>query len=75
MCGICGSVNWEASDVDAVRAMSSAMVHRGPNANGLAIRGPAILAHRRLSIIDLSDDANQPMADKSLSAQSLKALE
>jgi asparagine synthase (glutamine-hydrolysing) len=65
MCGICGSVNWEASDVDAVRAMSSAMVHRGPNANGLAIRGPAILAHRRLSIIDLSDDANQPMADKS----------
>ena len=65
MCGICGSVNWEGPDVDAVRAMSSAMVHRGPNAAGLASRKPAVLAHRRLSIIDLSDDANQPMADKS----------
>lgn len=65
MCGICGSVNWNGSDVDAVCAMSSAMIHRGPNADGLAVRTPAILAHRRLSIIDLSDDANQPMADKS----------
>ncbi|WP_447984320.1 asparagine synthase (glutamine-hydrolyzing) [Nitrospira sp. Nam74] len=65
MCGICGVVNWEGSDVDAVLAMSSAMVHRGPNAHGLAIRTPAVLAHRRLSIIDLTDDANQPMADQS----------
>lgn len=65
MCGICGSVNWGGLDADAVRAMSSAMVHRGPNADGLAIRRPAVLAHRRLSIIDLSDDANQPMTDKS----------
>jgi asparagine synthase (glutamine-hydrolysing) len=29
------------------------------------MRGPAVLGHRRLSIIDLSDDANQPMADQS----------
>jgi asparagine synthase (glutamine-hydrolysing) len=65
MCGICGSVNWERLDTDAVRAMSQAMVHRGPNADGLAIRRPAVLGHRRLSIIDLSGDANQPMADKS----------
>src|SRR5690349_363499 len=65
MCGICGVVNWEGPDMDAVRAMSSAMVHRGPNADGLIIRTPAVLAHRRLSIIDLSDEANQPMMDES----------
>lgn len=65
MCGICGSVNWNGSDADAVSAMSRAMIHRGPNADGLVVRKPAVLAHRRLSIIDLSDDANQPMADKS----------
>ena len=65
MCGICGIVDWEGPDAEAVRAMSRALVHRGPNAGGLAIRKPAVLAHRRLSIIDLSDDANQPMADKS----------
>ena len=65
MCGICGIVDWEGPDVEAVRAMSLAMVHRGPNAGGLAVREPAVLGHRRLSIIDLSDDANQPMVDKS----------
>jgi asparagine synthase (glutamine-hydrolysing) len=65
MCGICGSINWEGPDTAAVRAMSQAMAHRGPNADGLSVRRPAVLAHRRLSIIDLSDDANQPMADKS----------
>ena len=66
MCGICGVVNWEGPpDAEPVRAMSSTMVHRGPNADGLIIRPPAILAHRRLSIIDLSDGANQPMVDDS----------
>ncbi len=66
MCGICGVVNWEGTpDAEPVRAMSSTMVHRGPNADGLIIRPPAILAHRRLSIIDLSDGANQPMVDDS----------
>src|SRR5678815_444697 len=66
MCGICGVVNWEGPpDAEPVRAMSSTMVHRGPNADVLIIRPPAILAHRRLSIIDLSDGANQPMVDDS----------
>src|SRR4051794_20896716 len=65
MCGICGVVDWERADVEAVRAMSYAMAHRGPNADGLTVKGPAVLGHRRLSIIDLSDDANQPMADTS----------
>lgn len=65
MCGICGVVDWDGPDAEAVQAMSRAMVHRGPNADGLAIKGPAVLAHRRLSIIDLSNDANQPMVDNS----------
>ncbi|EME69318.1 asparagine synthase, glutamine-hydrolyzing [Paramagnetospirillum caucaseum] len=41
--------------------MSRALAHRGPDADGLARRGPAVLAHRRLSIIDTGSAANQPM--------------
>ncbi|HIC44501.1 MAG TPA: asparagine synthase (glutamine-hydrolyzing), partial [Sulfurimonas sp.] len=41
------------------------LVHRGPDAEGIFIKGPIGLAHRRLSIIDLSEAANQPMPDES----------
>jgi asparagine synthase (glutamine-hydrolysing) len=49
--------------------MSSALVHRGPDANGTWISKPnyrgwgALLAHRRLSILDLSPAGAQPMVD------------
>lgn len=39
------------------------LAHRGPDHEGIATRGAAVLGHRRLAIIDLSPDANQPMAD------------
>lgn len=41
--------------------MSDAISHRGPDAEGFFIDGEFGLAHRRLSIIDLSTAANQPM--------------
>ena len=49
--------------------MASAMAHRGPNCEGLWESRPddggfgCMLAHRRLSILDLSNGANQPMTD------------
>ena len=43
--------------------MNNRMIHRGPDAGAVMVRGPVALGHRRLSILDLSSAANQPMAD------------
>jgi asparagine synthase (glutamine-hydrolysing) len=45
--------------------MVGAMRHRGPDAEGFWEEFPLAFAHRRLSIIDLSEGANQPMQDPS----------
>lgn len=45
--------------------MTQAQRHRGPDAEGHFIDACAALGHRRLSIIDLSADGNQPMWDAS----------
>ncbi len=45
--------------------MTRCLAHRGPDAEGFFTEGEAALGHRRLSIIDLSDAANQPMEDVS----------
>ena len=44
--------------------MTNVLKHRGPNASGYwsSERDNIYLGHRRLSIIDLSDSANQPMS-------------
>jgi asparagine synthase (glutamine-hydrolysing) len=57
MCGICGIVNFSATDpVDPrlVERMSWAQAHRGPDDHGYFIEQNVGLGHRRLSIIDLS---------------------
>ena len=41
--------------------MSALLAHRGPDAGGAMVEGSVGLAHRRLAIIDLSDDGCQPM--------------
>ena len=64
MCGIAGFVSHEPTsppDVRAVSAMLGAIRHRGPDAEGLWTAGPCALGHRRLSIIDLSEEARQPL--------------
>jgi len=43
--------------------MCSAIAHRGPDGEGITLINNCILGHRRLSIIDLSDKASQPMTD------------
>src|SRR5256885_3267330 len=61
MCGICGDVDLlGAPDEAPVRRMARALAHRGPDAEGFFIEGPAALGHRRLSILDLAGGV-QPM--------------
>jgi len=57
MCGIAGFVSVDGLDDDATsRAirMRDIITHRGPDEAGLHVDGFAALAHRRLSIVDLS---------------------
>jgi asparagine synthase (glutamine-hydrolysing) len=64
MCGISGALSWQsAPDCAAVKAMCDRQVHRGPDAGNVVARAPAVLGHRRLRVIDLSEAANQPMCD------------
>lgn len=67
MCGIAGILAFNGSGTDrfVIRRMTDAMAHRGPDAQNDFVEGPVALGHRRLSIIDLSDTANQPLADHS----------
>jgi asparagine synthase (glutamine-hydrolysing) len=62
MCGIAGIINKKNKPVDQEKLMQmrDSLVHRGPDAAGIYIHNNVGLAHRRLSIIDLSDSANQP---------------
>ncbi len=67
MCGIVGflapSGFTTASALPAIEAMSASVAHRGPDADGIWLEPSAgiALAHRRLSILDLSPAGNQPM--------------
>ncbi len=61
MCGIAGIVSLLPSDHRSIAEMSRALAHRGPDASGLWQNEFVSLAHRRLSIIDVSTAANQPM--------------
>lgn len=65
MCGIAGIWNGHKSDdlVRSVKRMTDAISHRGPDGEGFwsdSNNGIA-LGHRRLSVIDLTTNASQPM--------------
>jgi asparagine synthase (glutamine-hydrolysing) len=70
MCGIAGKVDFGGARVpeSAIRRMCDAMVHRGPDADGFHCEPFIGLGERRLSVIDLNDRANPPLAneDKSI---------
>jgi len=63
MCGITGRINLNGSPVEqsVLDRATDALAHRGPDGRGTFIDANAGLGHRRLSIIDLSDAAAQPM--------------
>lgn len=69
MCGIAGIYSYrDDAPVDAavLVKMRDTMAHRGPDGgeNWISADGRVGLAHRRLSIIDLSTTANQPMTNE-----------
>ena len=64
MCGITGVYSFQATiSRERVTEMTSSIAHRGPDAQGVysSPQKKAHLGHRRLSIIDLSTEADQPM--------------
>ena len=64
MCGIAGIASPRgAVDRERLRRMSETLVHRGPDSEGMHLDGPAGIAARRLSIIDLAH-GDQPIANE-----------
>lgn len=65
MCGIAGICNFQGTNLgaDELKRMTDVISHRGPDGDGHWINpgGNVGFGHRRLSIIDLSDNAKQPM--------------
>jgi asparagine synthase (glutamine-hydrolysing) len=63
MCGIAGFLRTcaPAADQGTLKRMGEVIRHRGPDAGGEYLDDYVGLAHRRLSIIDLSPQGNQPM--------------
>jgi asparagine synthase (glutamine-hydrolysing) len=63
MCGICGLIHFDQiskNDEKLVGKLNDALAHRGPDAGVLYSDENIVFGHRRLSIIDLSEEANQP---------------
>ncbi len=56
----------QPADLSAVQRMTARLERRGPDHGGSYSDGPLGFGHRRLSIIDLSEHANQPMVDQQL---------
>ena len=66
MCGIIGCINFQEQPSIAPEVfikMRDSMAHRGPDGHGYwrSANDKITLGHRRLSIIDLNDNASQPM--------------
>jgi asparagine synthase (glutamine-hydrolysing) len=65
MCGIFGAINLSGSRLrsrDGVLRMADCLRHRGPDGEGFLEAANAIVGSRRLSIVDLSAEADQPFA-------------
>lgn len=67
MCGIAGFCNSSSNWRENIEKMNRRMYHRGPDAGGVwaSENADVVLGHRRLSIIDLSENGAQPMRSAS----------
>jgi asparagine synthase (glutamine-hydrolysing) len=70
MCGISGEACFGggSANLEAVGRMTEALQARGPDGSGCWSDGWVALGHRRLSIIDLSENGAQPMVAETLGA-------
>src|SRR5258708_19030081 len=66
MCGIVGKIDFTGNVVpgSAIQRMCNAIIHRGPDAAGFHTEPYLGLGERRLSVIDLSEQANPPLANE-----------
>lgn len=69
MCGICGFIHKHKISDESLKKMSDTIAYRGPNDEGIYIEDcnqdwQLGLAHKRLSILDLSEAGHQPMLNK-----------
>lgn len=76
MCGIGGIVTFDGSEPSRaeLKRIADALAHRGPDAEGFFSQPgmPGIgLAHRRLSIVDLSHEADHPVTGEDKTIQAL----
>lgn len=68
MCGITGIIAFSESGrswLNRIGAACSSLAQRGPDHEGIYRNNDVALGHRRLSVIDTSVAANQPMSDAS----------
>lgn len=68
MCGITGMISFTEEGkkfLSRTSAATYALLHRGPDGEGLFLGENYAFGHRRLKILDLSDNASQPMTDDS----------
>ena len=63
MCGLVGILRRDGEPADAriIDRMLSPMLHRGPDGRGVWAQNEVALGHLRLSILDLSERASQPI--------------
>ena len=67
MCGVAGLIHLNGGQVSQLmlKKMTDSIAHRGPDGEGYWFEENVGIGHRRLAIIDLSSDANQPMISNS----------
>ena len=63
MCGITGIYNFNKKEIteEIIKNINDQLIHRGPDSGNVFTMNNVALGHRRLSIIDLSENGNQPM--------------
>ena len=68
MCGICGEMRFDGTQTSNIRSkiMLDAISSRGPDNTGSCIDKNIFLGHKRLSVIDISSNSDQPMEDDDL---------
>ncbi len=68
MCGICGEIRFDhqTPDLQLIEKMKRQMEARGPDEGGTFAVGSRAFGHRRLKIMDLTAESQQPMIDPSL---------
>ncbi|MGG7174118.1 asparagine synthase (glutamine-hydrolyzing) [Clostridium neonatale] len=67
MCGISAFVNKKLNNIELnkiLKNMNDLIKHRGPDGEGYYIKDNFGLGHRRLAIIDLNQNSNQPFSDE-----------